>query len=86
MQEENFILRQELKKLQIEISSREVESRGSSREPSEPPSIVVDSDSEIAKYGRKYGLMVCPWISVSVFDGLEGRPDIDPMSEVHKKM
>ena len=81
MQEENFILRQELKKLKLDLSSHEVESKVYSREPSESPSNISDSNAEIAKYGRKYSLMVCPWIDAGVFVGLEGRPDIDPLSE-----
>ena len=76
MQSENFELRQELKKLQLKVNSLQVDNRkprskGSSRASSENPS-EADPEAEIAKCGRKYSLIVCPWIDASVFDGLEG--------------
>ena len=39
----------------------------------------------IAKFGRKYSVMVCPWIESGVFEGLRGRPDMDPMSKARFK-
>ena len=97
-QVENFALRQQLKKLQLQTNSIEIErkrprnssvsvtSKGSEVSDKDLDSVNAVSsikmhDSEIAKYGRKYSIMICPWIDVSVFDGLISRPDVDPLSE-----
>ena len=33
--------------------------------------------TEVAKHGRKYGLMISPWLNARLFTNLNGRPDID---------
>ena len=80
-QKENFDLRNELKKLKLDLNSLQLGQQKKKGRQSDPvPDAVASQDSEIAKYGRKYSLMVCPWIDPIVFHGMDGRPDCDPTS------
>ena len=98
VQAENFTLLQQLKKLQLQANTAEIERRkprSSSVSVNSAGSKVLDNkvnstnhvstikkhDSDIAKYGQKFSIMICPWIDVSVFDGLNGHPDVDPNTE-----
>ena len=86
VQAENFSLRNQLKKLKLELSVRDTTEEGKkprkvSRGSADLPSNIVQFDGDISKYGRKYSLMICPWIDTNVFQNLSGRPDIDPLSE-----
>ena len=41
----------------------------------------IMSDAEVARMGREYSLMICPWMENTVFNNLNGRPNVDLTSD-----
>ena len=71
-----------MKKLQLDLNSLQLSQhkQKKGRQSQTVPDAVASEDLEIAKLGRKYSLMICPWIATTVFQDLNGRPNCDPTS------
>ena len=88
MQKENYELRNQLKKLQLEYNTLSVGQRkakrpisSSSKGSSDVPESTAQLDNEVAKHGRKYSILVCPWIDANIFHALNSCPNVDYTSE-----
>lgn len=69
---ENLRLREELKKLQGQTNSEIAE--GGTKKKRAPAADVSSKERDIALLGRKYSLMVGPWILPSALNNLTGAP------------